>query len=249
MQDSQSISKTGHNVNLSDISGGSPLVTTHISEKNSYIPFNLFKIELFPCSVKILRPGGHVISKRGERGIITSFSWASKHRLRFIAANASPALISHFGMTYHHRRPSGREVKKELHNFLIQLRSRYSGIGYLWILEFQEREVVHFHLWLTVPVGPELHRFMAELWNKIAEPRSKKHLRVHLHLKNFIVWTMRSAGYLCKYLDKEHQKKVPEGFDGVGRFWGASRGLVKPGVIVGDQEIDDTFSHDFKDGV
>jgi hypothetical protein len=84
---------------------------------------------------------------------------------------------------------------------------------------------------------------MAGKWNEIAEPKSEEHLKVHLHKKNFIPWEMRSAGYLCKYLDKEHQKRVPEGFEGVGRFWGCSRGLVPAGVIVIDQAIDDRFSH------
>lgn len=243
MQDGQRISKIGHNVNPGDGPGGSSLVTTHISEQNGQPSFNLYKFELYPCSLKILRPGGHVISKRGKRREISSFSWASKRRLRFLAANAAPPLISHFGMTFHHRIPSGREVKKNLHTFLISLKRAYPGIGYLWILEFQKRGTVHFHLWLTLPVGYGLHQFMAGRWNDIAEPESKEHLKFHLHEKNFILWEMRSAGYLSKYLDKEHQKRVPEGFEKVGRFWGCSRGLVPTGVIVIDQAIDDRFSH------
>jgi len=163
-----------------------------------------------------------------------------------MAANALPSLISHFGMMYHNRVPSGREVKRDLNRFLVDLHRTYPGSGCLWILEFQRRGTVHFHLWLTVPVSKELHEFMANLWHRIAEPGSEEHLRFHLHLKNFIPWEMRSAGYLCKYLDKEHQKKVPDGFEDVGRFWGASRGLVKPGVIVGDQEMDDIFSNGFR---
>lgn len=227
-----------------------PLVTTHISEKDSDI-FDLFRFELYSCSVRILRPyWGPVIFKRGKRRAIDSFSWASKRRLRFTAANALPALISQFGMTYHKRNPSGREVKKHLHNFLIQLVSEYPEIGYLWILEFQRRGVVHLHLWLTYPVSPGLHRFMAELWHRIAEPESAYHLWWHLRdgsrnpkENNFIPWGMRSAGYLCKYLDKEHQKRVPDGFGEVGRFWGASRGLVQAQGIVTDIELDNSFPH------
>ncbi|MCJ7789667.1 MAG: hypothetical protein MUP69_05710 [Candidatus Atribacteria bacterium] len=243
MQDNQSLSETRESVNPRKDPGGSPLVTTHISEQNGQPSFNLYKFELYSCSLKILRPGGHVISKRGKRREISSFSWASKRRLRFIAANAQPGLISHFGMTYHHRIPSGREVKKNLHTFLISLKRAYPGIGYLWILEFQKRGTVHFHLWLTLPVGYGLHQFMAGRWNDIVEPESEEHLKFHIHEKNLIPWEMRSAGYLSKYLDKEHQKRVPEGFEKVGRFWGCSRGLVPAGVIVIDQVIDDRFSY------
>ena len=236
MTDSQSIPKNRVEVN-------SPLVTTHISEQTSSKRWLKFKFELFPCSLKILRPGCHYITKRGKRGAISSFTWASKRRLRFTAANAEPGLISQFGMTYHKKSPGGREVKSDLHRFLVELRRAYPGIGYLWILEFQKRGTVHLHLWLTHPVSYGLHQFLAGRWNEIAEPGDEEHLKVHLHPENFIRWEMRSAGYLCKYLDKDHQKRVPDGFEGVGRFWGCSRGLVKPGCIVGDQCIDDTFSH------
>jgi hypothetical protein len=37
---------------------------------------------------------------------------------------------------------------------------------------------------------------------------------------------MYNASYACKYLDKQCQKQVPEGYTGVGRFWGNSRGLL-----------------------
>jgi hypothetical protein len=243
MQDDQSLSKTGHNVNPGEDPGGSPLVTTIISEQNYPFSFNLCKFELYPVSIKIIRPGSHSIPKPGKKEVITSFSWSSKRRLRFIAANALPGLISQFGMTYHHRVPSGREVKKNLHTFLVYLKRAYPGIGYLWILEFQTRETVHLHLYLTLSVDYGLHQFMAGKWNDIAEPESGDHLKVHLHEKNFIPWEMKSASYLCKYLDKEKQKRVPEGFEGVGRFWGCSRGLVPEGVTVIDQAIDDRFSH------
>jgi hypothetical protein len=224
---------------LSLNSGGVPLVTTIISGAN----FHLFKFELFPCSVKILRPGGHVIAKPGKKNVITLFSWASKRRLRFTAANAFPPLISQFVMEYHRRNPGGRAVKKNLYCFLKAVRKEYPGIGYLWILEFQKRGVVHFHIYFTLTVSKEFHKFLAVTWHEIAEPESFKHLKVHLHSKQFIAWDMKTAGYLTKYLDKDCQKKVPEGFDGVGRFWGASMGLVKAGVIVSDLSIDDTFPY------
>lgn len=241
MQDAISIPKQAESVKGNSDVQGSSLVSTIISQQDS--SFVNFKLQLFPCSVKILRPGSHTIPKPGKRGTISAFSTASRKRLRFTAANAFPALISQFGMTYHLRNPSGREVKKDLNILLLQLRRAYPGIGYLWILEFQERKVVHLHLWLTAPVTYSLHQFLAGRWNEIAEPGSEKHLTVHIHPKNFIAWEMRSAGYLAKYLDKEHQKRVPEGFEGVGRFWGASRDLVKPGPVVSDIAINDAFSH------
>lgn len=248
----RSIPKSKNPVNTSSESGEeSSLVTTIISQQKApWIPFTNFKLELFPCSVRVLRPGSHVIPKPGKKGVITSFTWASKRRLRFTAANAQPALISQFGLTYHTHAPSsGKEVKADLNRWLVRLRRAYPEMGYLWILEFHPKKGSHhegwphIHIWLTETVGYGLHQFMAGSWNEIVEPESDEHLNHHLHPENFITWEMRSAGYLTKYLDKESQKRVPHGFVDVGRFWGASRGLVKDPLLVGDRKIDDTFSH------
>jgi hypothetical protein len=243
MQDVYSIHKNEGGVNPRGQAGGSlarsPLVSTHISHRD--VSWLNYKLLLYPVSAKVLRSGSHKVFKRGKRGIITNFSSGSRKRLRFTAANAEPGLISQFGMTYHNRVPSGEECKRDLDNFLKCVRRAYRSIKYLWILEFQKRGTVHFHLWLTVPVTYSLHQFLAGKWNDIAEPGNEEHLRVHIHPKNFIPWEMRSAGYLAKYLDKEHQKRVPSHFD-VGRFWGASRGLIPDPVMVGDLSIDDAFS-------
>lgn len=218
---------------------GRPLVTTHISQQES----SDFDFELYPVSIKILRERRISLqSKRGLRREISSFSLGSKKRLRFTASNASPPLISHFLMTYHQRCPDGREVKSDLNSFLTSLRRANLNVGYLWILEFQKRGVPHIHLWLTSEVSYSLHQFLAGRWNAIAEPGSSEHLRFHLHEKNFIAWEMRSARYLCKYLDKSRQKEIPVGFLGVGRFWGSSRGLVSVPSIVSDLELSDSFS-------
>jgi hypothetical protein len=196
-----------------------------------------FSLELYPSSVKILRPNNSLFKGGGYRKAIASFSFASKRRLRFRALNAFPPLISHFGMTYHFRIPDGLQAKKDLNYFLNDLRKWYRKAGYIWILEFQRRGTLHFHIWLTLPVSDDLHGFLASTWNRIVEPGNKEHLTIHLRNKNFISWEMRSAGYLCKYIDKEHQKRVPEGFQGVGRFWGCSRDLVEPPDIVSESEL------------
>ena len=162
-----------------------------------------------------------------ERTEIQGFSDHSRRRLRFLAGNPSSALISQFCMTYHKAKPDGRTVKKHLNSWLTALRRRFPDIHYLWVLEFQTRGVPHFHIWLSLPHNlPGLHNILAKSWNRIAEPDSPEHLAFHLHAKNFIPWDMRSPGYLCKYLDKESQKAIPQGFTGCGRFWGNSRGLL-----------------------
>lgn len=177
----------------------------------------------------------------GIRKEIKNFTKSSKNRLKFRAENAEPPLISQFAMTYHNRLPQGRQLKSDLNLFLTRFRKRWKS-GYLWILEFQTRKAPHLHLFLTLPYDKKpLHAWLAKTWNEIVEPGNDKHLKVHLHKDNFIPWEMFSGGYLCKYLGKEAQKCVPEDFEGVGRFWGSSRGLVPSPLVLTPEQIDENY--------
>lgn len=215
---------------LSGSAGGvggdaSLLVNSCISQRGSFPEAFL----VYPQAVKIVRTGygQSTDTTPPERTEIQGFSDHSRRRLRFLAGNSVIPLISQFCLTYHRTTPDGRTVKRHLNAWLTRLRRRFPGVHYLWVLEFQTRGVPHFHVWLSLPHHMRgLHRELAESWHKIAEPDSPEHLAFHLHHKNFIAWDMRSPGYLCKYLDKQSQKAIPDGFTGCGRFWGNSRGLL-----------------------
>lgn len=203
----------------------------------------MVQVEIYLRGLRILREGKGDEIPRGVRREISSFSPGSKRRLKWASANASPRLISTFGMTYHERHPQGRECKKDLHAFLAALRREYPGIGYLWILEFQKRKVAHFHIWLTIPHDtPGLRECLADAWHRIAEPGNEFHRWFHNRPENLIAWNMGSGSYLCKYLDKVHQKQIPEGFTGIGRFWGSSHGLVPDPCIIPIEEIESPAS-------
>lgn len=219
---------------------GAPLVYSAISQhKDSFVSF-----ERFRSAVRIVRPyEAPEQEHREKRTAVNRFSDKSRRRLRFLVMNATPELVSQFCMTYHEQTyeayRSAERCKADLNAFLVALRRHDRSIGYLWLLEFQSRGVVHFHLFLTVPPSPELHEFLADTWHRIAEPESPEHLAWHRHESNFIPWEMRSGSYVCKYLDKAAQKKVPEHFTWVGRFWGSSRGLVPPPDVITREKIDD----------
>lgn len=230
----------------------SPLVNTLISEQSRGTKNPVKALHVWPRAIKLERDfdSGSSRPPPSLRGEISSFSMASKRRLKFTAGNAFPQLISQIALTYHQATPDGHAVKKHLHTFLNSLRRHYPGVGHLWILEFQARQIPHLHLFLTLPHStPGIHDFMAHKWHEIAEPDSPEHLRFHRHARNFIPWDMGTAGYLCKYLDKEHQKQVPQGFIGVGRFWGSSRGLVPAPILVESKDIDAAYSYSVVDTV
>jgi hypothetical protein len=157
--------------------------------------------------------------------------------LRFRALNAFPALVSQFGLTYHENWPSdGRVCKAHLNAWLTALRRILPGGGYLWLLEFQQRNAPHYHVFLTVPPDESIRLQLAEAWCRITSPGDPDALCFHQNQRNWVDWDMRSGSYLCKYLDKEAQKCVPADYVQFGRFWGNSRGLEADPVpiLLGD---------------
>jgi hypothetical protein len=56
-----------------------------------------------------------------------------------------------------------------------------------------------------------------------------------------IQWKMGSGSYLCKYLDKQYQKAIPDGFRNFGRWWGNSRGLVPDPDTITPADLDEEF--------
>lgn len=186
------------------------------------------RFELYPRTIIHKRPQTtNPPKKRGTRKAIDHLSKRAQRGLRHAAVNAWPALVSQFCLTYHQNWPKdGRIVKKHLHCMIERLRYYRPDLRYLWILEFQERGAPHFHLFLSEEPNRELQQFLASAWVDITDPGNGQALNVHMHPKNFIKWDMGGGTYVAKYLEKQSQKQVPEGFENVGRFYGASRGAV-----------------------
>lgn len=220
------------------------LVSTSISQQE--------RIEVFPVSLRIRRPGtGNPNQEPPDRSgsSLASFSDASRRRLRFRALNAFPALVSQFGLTYHHDWPTdGRASKAHLNAWLTALRRLLPGVGYLWLLEFQKRNAPHYHVFLTIQPDEETRLKLAEAWCRITSPGDPEALRFHQDQRNWIPWDMGSGSYLCKYLDKEAQKAVPEGYHRFGRFWGNSRGLEAEPEAIPLPDLDQSAQVDEETG-
>lgn len=191
-----------------------------------------------------------------DRTKIQGFSDNSRRRLRFVAVNAFPELTSQFCLTYHNDWPAdGAVCKAHLNAFLTSFRRKFPGVGYLWLLEFQKRNAPHYHLFTSLPVTEENHVWLAETWCRITMPNDAEALAFHLHDKNFIAWDMGHGHYVAKYLEKSNQKLVPDGYSNVGRFWGASRGLVPMPVEVDYDAFGEAYSQvdletgELKDGL
>lgn len=213
------------------------LVSYPITQKTSF--------HLYPISLRLKREtdnrGGNPPPRTGTT--IDGFSDKSKGRLRFLATNSGHLLGTQFCMTYHEKWPNnGTTLKKHLNLFLTRLRQKFPELRYIWIAEFQTRGTPHFHFYSNIPRNQENRRLLAKIWNHIVDPDNRTHLAFHLHKRNFINWEMKYGNYLCKYLDKSHQKCIPDNFYDMKRWWGNSQNLLPEPEIIPLEFLDDKFS-------
>lgn len=213
-----------------------PLVSSPISQKTVF--------EVYPATLKVKRPfnGESPVPPDRQGQTLKGFSDKSRSRLRFTAANSADLLRSQFCCTYHDLWPiDGREFKRHLNLFLTRCRQTFPFLEYLWVAEFQTRGAPHAHVYLSLPADQETRDTLARIWCRIVDKNDQALLAFHRHPKNMITWEMRTGSYLCKYLDKEHQKAIPDGFRNFGRWWGNSRSLVPDPDQITDEDLAEEF--------
>src|SRR4030043_1642297 len=66
---------------------------------------------------------------------------------------------------------------------------------------------------------------LADRWYRVVDSGDEKHLRAGTGIEA-IKSKGHLYGYLSNYIKKLDQKTPPEGFEKVGRFWGASRVIL-----------------------
>lgn len=135
---------------------------------------------------------------------------------------------------------SGRLVAKHRNAFLTWLRRKFQVLSYVWFLEFQRRGAPHLHLLLSLPSpGRKLEDETGTRWCKIVAKdypgTYEKMLKVHCFSgdQKDRMWSdIRERDganrYMRKYAGKQSQKRKPEAYLDVGRFWGNSRDVKKP---------------------
>jgi hypothetical protein len=157
---------------------------------------------------------------------IVEFSPRAARRLRHTVRNCDDLLKVFITLTYPKAFPcDGKETKKHLNAFLQFLQRR--GIKCIWVLEFQRRGAPHIHI-IASDCIPKAE--LAERWYSIVGSGDERHLRAGTQI-DFIKTKEQIYGYLSNYVKKLEQKRPPEGFENVGRFWGASRCIVACVVI------------------
>lgn len=165
------------------------------------------------------------------RGQIKAFSHGSRRRLEFAAANVAGRFRTLLTLTYHanvenweddgeRNRRIAERTKRDLNRFLTCMRKALGD--YLWVQEFQARGVVHYHVLCTGE--PSAERVSVAWCRATGELDDAAALR-HAAKTEQIGHERSARGYLGRYLGKARQKVLPPGIEGIGRWWGRSRGL------------------------
>lgn len=208
-------------------------------------------VQVYRNDVVVVRSGAAPLRKEPVRSVITEFSYESRQRLAFVAANTDAVFTTMITLTYPSMFPSdGLKVRGDRHAFLKWLRRRFdksqqlrSALLYLWWLEFQERGAPHLHLvttflWPTTRAAvAALRADVAEAWYNIVGSGDPKHLRAGTRTER-IRKPHGACRYAVKYALKMRQKLVPAGYRNVGRFWACSR-AVTPVAIATHQCTED----------
>jgi hypothetical protein len=133
------------------------------------------------------------------------------------------------------------QPKVALKKFVRAVRCEVGSIQWGWIMEFQTRGVIHFHIffereWIerigffteprlrhgktTEVIRGPIDCWISETWRRCAED---DHSRFVAFQSGGIVELLRSpdaaARYIAKEAGKRVQKKLPDGVEAAGRWW------------------------------
>lgn len=186
------------------------------------------------------------VRRSSRRGVVREFSSRSRRRLREVAMDLGELERCDAMMTltlpgeWESVCPNGRVFKRHVR----AMRKRFGRYldahgaeewGALWFLEFQERGAPHLHacFWGVAELDvEELRSWLREAWADVvghSDPVERAK-----HLAAGTAWEVARTGhfgYAAKYAGKMRQKRVPEGFADVGRFWGIWRGSAPKPVV------------------
>lgn len=183
-------------------------------------------MEIYKTDVRLVYTSDREVSTREGKKKQGMFSSKSLKQLTFYAQNTGVNFREMVTLTYPRDYPSsGKKIKMHLNTFLTWCRKRYKPFSYLWFLEFQRRGAPHFHILTDADMVADRY-LVSERWYHTVDSRDIRHLSAGTRVE-----ALRSvdgaARYATFYTSKMYQKRIPEGFADVGRFWGCSRD-VKP---------------------
>jgi hypothetical protein len=148
------------------------------------------------------------------------FTDQSRRTLNHKVRNLSEPLPVLLTLTYPLEFPAdGRKVKRDWRCMRKWLTRR--GRGGLMVVEFQERGAPHLHVYINGRVDKDAVR---EAWWEIVGSGDANHRKAGTRVEK-LRQGHAMLMYVQKYISKQQQKQVPEGYENVGRFWSLFGGV------------------------
>lgn len=156
-----------------------------------------------------------------KRGKVTKFSDKSRANLLKYTRGIPKDRYKVFTTLTYKNAPT--DAKNHLDRILKELESaakeskNKKEFSALWCMEYQERGVIHFHVWSTHYIDKKELR---KKWNRITKQDAAN------PSTDVRAWQAKSqsglSSYVSKYAAKQEQKELPEELKetGAGRWWG-----------------------------
>lgn len=202
--------------------------------------------------------------KEDGKGMIREFSMRSRFRLLHKVKNAGCDFFCMVTLTYPREFPcSGSQTKHHFKNFRMRLLRKFPEVQGVWFLEFQRRGAPHYHVLLSLKLWElgdlvekvRMHNklgvrkfrtvdwvqdLISQWWYEIVGSGDSKHLRAGAALE-VIEEGEGALRYAACHASKPHQKKVPDGFSDVGRFWGVIGKVEVPCLDIQPASTEEIF--------
>lgn len=161
------------------------------------------------------------------RAEVKEFSQSSGARMRKYLRTTVAEYVYFVTLTYpHNYERDGRQSKEHLRRFIQELKREQARNGFnmdkwgcFWFMEFQARGAIHYHLFITDPVG---FKWLSQKWYDICGTEDKRHLAAGTNVEKLRSGRHGTCAYAAKYAAKSEQKIIPDDIKNAGRFWGVS---------------------------
>jgi hypothetical protein len=191
---------------------------------------------------KVFKGSAFEVNK--TRSAITSFSPGAGKRMRKYLRSCEVDYTAMVTLTYPGFFSSdGARSKNHLRYFIEKLKRDFDtrkslgtiniGVKFsvFWFMEFQERGAPHYHMFTTwIPDK----KMVSRAWYETVGSEDERHLRAGTRVDVLKNGRGGTISYASKYACKQEQKRPPEGYENLGRFWGVAGCRV---IVVADTTI------------
>ena len=166
-----------------------------------------------------------VIEKTPKRNKVSVFSLDSQRRLLKFSREIPKDRYKTFLTLTYPATINPKESKEHLNQMLEFMRreAESDDFGALWVVEYQQRGVLHYHVWSTHYINKDK---LQAVWNRLIKAPSDT---PSTNVKSWRAYSRNGLGvYASKCVgNKSGQKNAPE-CESVGRWWGCQITLFLP---------------------